>query len=454
MNGELIFNGGNCYYTFDEKNMILEVFCLNGEAENLLWEKVKSAEGVSYLSAKKAIPTNRIEGSIFENDGKTVVFYIYATGYGHSGALFSDRAVLRINVSKYLVISHKQSTINYLAFGSKQFHKFLNLIPRYYINRKREDKLAEITYASDSEKMKAEFEYNNENFIAYPYASYSGGVKFDFTPRLTVESNHILNEEECIYLCDRFIELFEFLFMRRNIIPDYIFYQSRDKRFDIFYNKGTKYKEEKEKVDNFLSNGFISWGAIFQVFSNVINDAFSNSIYLKCLGDDSKSRTWINFEKVSSYSAFFESTYALIYGKNVKHKTSSQKEIDLIIETLNSIRNDSKKSLNKKLDYLIFQLDHVALNTKIQRVFNDYRKCLSLVKSDFYLSNYTDEEIAGICANTRNWTDHGDEQAIITSHIASCFAYMNCSSYAMYLRRWGLDDETIAHQLHILYLVQ
>lgn len=102
---------------------------------------------------------------------------------------------------------------------------------------------------------------------------------------------------------------------------------------------------------------------------------------------------------------------------------------------------------------MINQLEHVSLSSKIQKAFNDYSVCLSLVKKEFKLINYSNDDIAIVCAKTRNDTDHGNNDSILDVKKAICFSYLNCLIYAMLMRRWGLDDETISFQLHNLYLV-
>lgn len=53
VNGELMFNGDSCYYIFDNESIVLEVFCLNIEVDDILGEKVESTSGLSYSSTKE-----------------------------------------------------------------------------------------------------------------------------------------------------------------------------------------------------------------------------------------------------------------------------------------------------------------------------------------------------------------------------------------------------------------
>lgn len=454
INGELLFNDSKCSFSFNKDKYILEIYCMNGEAKYLFLEEVEGIKGLTISTNKKDIASNRLEGILYGNKEHKIVFYIQTSGYGHSGGIDFEKVVLRIYVLMYITISSIIGKENHLVFGSKQFHKFLNLIPNYFMDNADKDKLAEVRYFSDAKKHKADFVYNNDNFTVYPCAKYSmGGTKFDFIPQLVLKPNRHLSEDEILFFADKFIDLFQFLFMRINVIPDSISYSNDNYQFELYYNKTIDYVDETENINSFKSYGFISWLTIYNHLQQIMDDFFTDSVFLKNVEIDSESRKQVGFTKISSYSAFFEYTYSLIYGNVIKHKNSSQKEIDLIVETLNSIKDETRRNLNKKIDYLISQLDHVALSTKIQKVFRDYKNCLLIVKTDFGLNDFTNEAIANLCANIRNWTDHGDKKATIDQHIASCFAYLNCSTYAMYLRRWGINDETIAHQLHNLYLV-
>ncbi len=448
MNGELMFCEKKCYFTFE--NFELKIYCLNGEAKDLFWENVN---GVLF-ERKKDIPFSRLEGQIFGHKQETIIFYIYTHGYGYYGDLSKEKIILTINVSRYLVVHKKVSQNNCIAFGSKQFHRFLNLVPVYNIAFDHTSKIGEASYNRESVDDKATLKYKNNNYIIHPCPFIStDGIEIDFSPQLIVEMDKIIDEITFIEIADNLIIFFQIVFMRENVFPDTVLYYLYDKEIELFYNKGTKYINEEENLRSSLFQGNISWKAVAPVFQNIMDDIFNGIVSNKFLGKDSQERTWYSYEKVSSCAAFFESVYDLIYGNIVKHKSSSQEAINTIKSALNSIRVDNNKTLNNKIDFLINQLEHVPLSSKIQKVFKDYEECLSVVKRDFKLTNYTDDEIGLVCAKTRNDTDHGNNENKFDVYKATCFSYLNCSIYAMLMRRWGLDDQTISVQLHNLYLV-
>lgn len=448
MNGTLTFLNSNCYFSFDGKT--LEIYCVNGEARTILWEKLTDG---SCVSAKKEIPSNRLEGHSFDLNAD-VVFYIDSKGYGYHGSIDAEKVILKINVLKYITIKSKICDKNILVFSSKQFHKFLYLFPQYNLTLRHEDKIADITYKSVVSSDKAEFTFKGKKFVAYPCPTIkTQGNKFDFIPEIHIVCDEALEETEMLSLVEILYKIISFLFMRVNIIPDSI-YCSNNLQHNIFYRKATDYIEEKEDVNSIRKYGFIRWNTVCKNFQKIIDDFIDGNVDTKHLGNSSESRKWIDFKKVSTISSFFESTYALIYGDKPNHRTSTQKNIDAIIETLLPLKDKgNNRKMGDTIDYLIKQLDHVSLETKIQKVLNEYDGYLCAIKKEFGLENNSVTEIAGICAQTRNWTDHGDKRAEINPFIASCFAYLTCATYAMYLKRWRIDDKFIANALLELYMV-
>lgn len=448
MNGSVSFLGSSCYFSF--KGKTLEIYCVNGEAKSLLWEELPDG---AYTSTRKEITTNRLEGHSFDLN-VDVVFYIDPKGYGYHGGLDFGKVILEINVLKHITIKNKFYKNNLLVFGSKQFHKFLYLFPQYNLTFKHEDKIADVVYKSDVSTNKVEFFYNGKKFIAYPCPNIRAqGIEFDFIPEIHVLSDEVLTEAEMLSLVEVLYKVISFLFMRTNIIPDYIRYYSNNLQYDVYYRKAADYIEEVEDVNSFRKYGFIRWNTIYKSFQKIIDDFNGGNATTSHLEDSSKSRKWIDFKRVSTISAFFEFTYTLIYGDKPNHRTATQKTIDKISEVLLPLKENGNKKMSDTVDYLLRQLDHVSLETKIQKAMKDYDECLTAVKKEFGLEKKEIKEIAGICAQTRNWTDHGDKRAKMDSFVASCFAYLLCLTYAMYLKRWEVDEKLIPNTLLELFMV-
>ncbi len=448
MNGSVFFLNSECYFSFDGQTM--ELYCVNGEAKILLWDKLSNG---TYSLTKKEIPTNRLEGHSFDLN-RDVVFYIDSIGYGYHGSFDTEKIILKINVLKHVVIKRETCNRNILVLGSKQFHKFLYLFPQYNLTFKQEDKIADVVYESRVLSDKAEFIYKGKKFTAFPCPNIrTQGINFDFIPEIHIECDENLTEDEMFSLIEIFYKIISLLFLRNNIVPDYIRYYSNNLQYDIYYHKSIDYVEEKEDVNSIRKYGFIRWNIINKCFQKIVDDFVDGNVTTKHLENSSESRKWIDFKKIATISSFFESTYRLIYGEKINHRTSTQKTIDLITETLLPLKERENKKTRDTVDYLINQLNHVSLETKIKKALKEYDEYLSIVKKEFGLEKKEISEIASTCAQIRNWTDHGDKRAETNSFIASCFAYLTCATYAMYLKRWGIDDQLISNVLLELFLV-
>lgn len=449
MNGSISFLNSNCACSFD--GSILEIYCINGEAKDLLFEKI--ANGV-YSSVIKPIPTNRLVGCLFDSK-QTIVFFIDPVGYGFTDeGICGDRVVIKVNVLKYIISKWRKNGNNVLVIGSKQFHKFLNLFPRFSLDFKKGDRIGEIFYESASGLDKAEFLFRGKKFVAYPFArTRSSGNVFEFLPEIHVKSDERMTEAEMISLADTLYEIISFLFMRNNILPDYICYHSGEYQFDLKYCKSPEYVEEKEDVNSLIKYGFVRWNVVCGHFQRIIDDFVEGNVKRNHLGEKSSLRKMVSFEDISTISAFFESTYDLIYGDKVIHRSSTQKAINQIVEELKPLKENGNRKIRDIVDYLFSQLEHVTLETKIEQSLEKYKRCLTSIKDYFVLKEHTSQEIATTCAQMRNWTNHGDKRAKLDSFKASCFCLLLCLTYSMYLKRWGVDEPTINKSLRELYMV-
>lgn len=449
MNGYISFLGTNVQFNFE--NDKLTVYCQNGEANSLLREEI--ASGV-YSFVKKDIPFSRITGYSYDLK-KEVIFYINCNGYGVSSGLLTDEAILNIQVLKYLTVENsvtsQQNTT--ISLCSMEFHKFLNLIPVYSLSGQVTDNFAFCNQDSSSIKNIAKIKYNNIEGRIYPVPIIgTKDLKLIYTPSLCIEMNEHLTEEDSLLLIETIKKSICFLFMRTNVSFDTIEFATSGRKYKLFDLRKNDIIEE-EKYFNLLIMGKVMWGSIFESYNEVLSDFKNNLIYTEFLKDRTQKRMFVDFETVSKYSAFFESTYHLIYGDKIEHNPASTKINEEIIAHLELLRDGANRNKRKVLDYLEKQLDHIALSTKMERVFRDYKECLNLIRSELHLENIQNQEIAKKCSDIRNWTDHGDSKAYIDSEIASCFAFLLGSCYAMILRRWGLSDESISHQVLNLFKI-
>lgn len=446
MNGKLMFEGNEVVFSFN--GSVLDLYLNNGEGVAFLYEQIGSA----FHSCQKPLISERYEGYTFDN--QKVVFYVEKEKYGFNASLDAKNAIFHIFVFKYLFISEDSRYNNSLIFESTQFHKFLDLIPLCNLTGYGEDVIAKITLNSSLNNVITSFTYDGIDFSIKTFAKlHSKGKDFDFTPCMSLEGTKCLDETSFLKLTDIFYKIFSFLFMRRNIFPDAISYYGNNKRYDIHIVKSENYVFEDENIYSTMSYGFICWGALTNIFQNIFDDFLNDNIYLEYLGGETKSRMRVSFDTVFKYSAFFESVFTMVYGTGVNHKETSQKINDELKKLLDDFAAERNNKTKRTVNFLKKQLDHIALGEKMEKVFDDYSLCLSVIKKDVKLSEKTNEEIAEICSDTRNATDHGDKRAKIDSDIASCFAFLISSCYAMLLKKWGMSDEFISYQLTNLFKV-
>ena len=104
---------------------------------------------------------------------------------------------------------------------SKNFHKFLGLLPQYNVHSISENEIGSISHNSSVIDQKTEFDFEGLTFSIHPGVTISwGGPKFKYLPGLYASSSQTISEDQIWKLFDLFIDIFQFFFMRTNITPD------------------------------------------------------------------------------------------------------------------------------------------------------------------------------------------------------------------------------------------
>ena len=139
MNGLISLSEKDCYFSFN--GSLLKIFCNNGETNDLLFGKI--TDGL-LAQRKKDIPVNRLDGKLF-GSMSYITFYIDQKGYNYYPVSPDyEEMVLYIRVSKYVVKEWCKRSGPILTIASKQFHKFLGLIPRFSLVFDGQGKIGEI----------------------------------------------------------------------------------------------------------------------------------------------------------------------------------------------------------------------------------------------------------------------------------------------------------------------
>lgn len=450
MNGCLNFFDNNCQFYFD--GTFLKIYSNDSKVASIFTDEIVPG---MVIPNRKPLQSNKIEGYSYD-DKCNIVFYTNVKNYCYSSGIDGSNIILKIQVLKYIMKKSSIITTNdntLISFGSNQFGNFLKLIPHYELgNTPKSSELVKISVLSSVYEQKKLFEIGFYNCEIEP--AYTLNVPYDsmtFIPFLKLKVESQLDENEVLSFVDCMIRIFQFMHMRANVIPEKIICRMANYEYDIIIVKGIHYIEETKYKNDIFSPKCITWSSIYNYFDKIYTDFKDELVHLEFLDQELKSRKHVSFEKISKDGAFFEYTFHLIYGDSIEHKTATKVINDEIKAGLEQLKNGAKRKKRDTIDYLIKQLDHVALSNKMQKAFKEYKDCISLIREKLGLDKETNTKIADTCANARNWIDHGDKKASIDEYIAKCFILLRSVTYSMYLRRWGLSSEVIAVQLLNLY---
>ena len=362
---------------------------------------------------------------------------------------------LKANVLKY-VLRTKKSNLKQISLNiqSQLYKRILGISTHSKISNEDRLKKVEINISGKYECLEINFKYKEQNVKIVSYASITTGSSFKYIPTFYIEFEKKINKEELFNFIETFIDLLKFLHMRNNIYPELIKYSDGEDEWEIRYILSPDYFVEEAKERGFFNIGCIEWYSIIDNFQCIFDDFLNKNIYLYYLDNKEKDRLWINPVKIFYYSAFFENTFSLVYGNKIIHSNKSQKIIDEITDLLEKSKNNHNNSYKDTCDYLIKQLDHQTLLTKIEKSLKDNDLLLAKSKRIFNLiSKYSNKKIAEKISQIRNFIDHGDREAEINIEIAQCFTLFLLLTYSMLLKRWNINPELISEQLYNLHQI-
>ena len=275
INGTLNFFNSEVMFTFDGN--VLQLFLKKGEAKPFLYQEI--SKGV-YSSCKKDLNEERFEGVEFSKNQR-IIFYICKKGYGYQSDLDASNSIFLINVKKYILVSQTLSAEHArLELPSKQYHKFLGLIPICNANGNVFGSIAE--YSLNPQFKDATSFVASKNVdcnIIISSTIRTTGSKFDFTPTICFEFSRALEELEFLSFYDNICKVLSLIFMRRNILPDDCIYISNGLKYEINTVVDANYVHENENIDSYVTSGFIYWGALRNSFQTIYDDVISNNVF-------------------------------------------------------------------------------------------------------------------------------------------------------------------------------
>lgn len=338
---------------------------------------------------------------------------------------------------------------------SKNFHKFLGLLPQYNVHSISENEIGSISHNSSVIDQKTEFDFEGLTFSIHPGVTISwGGPKFKYLPGLYASSSQTISEDQIWKLFDLFIDIFQFFFMRTNITPDSFKITSAGivyelNRVDYLHDDN----EECEKIETTRDFGIIPWTIAYKHFRDSF-DAFSSGIICKdFLYENIRFRFATRRDILSADSAAFENAFSKLYPDAVVTPPSNQVIFDDVAAEL-----DEKiaSSTGKKKDYyksLRKQLKRETLEDKLKYAFNDCKECFSQLQ-EIVKTELSFEQIAEIFRKARNDIDHGNDDVVIDNNTAVSNIYVRALIYSMLLKLQKYTDEDIDASLSYLFTVK
>lgn len=151
---------------------------------------------------------------------------------------------------------------------------------------------------------------NGHNVSIKPVRSIKiSGSNFDFTPGLEVKFGKI-DIKEMFKFYDTMITFFQYVFMRKDILPDKTTIICEDHCGTLYSPSLSPREYEPENLNKPYIHDFLPWGLIYQKAGNILELINSNDIYISHLPDTVSNRYYTNqfsFLKVTpAFEADFE----------------------------------------------------------------------------------------------------------------------------------------------------
>lgn len=449
--GELVFNDNTLQYDFNGSILIVHMY--HGEGRGLFWDD--GPTGVSYMTGPKELPCDRIEGIILPTGGE-IVFFVKKTGYGHKSTFDSECIDLSIIVDRYYIKknAHAENGSS-IEIHSKNFHKFLGLIPQYSINSIMENEIGSINHNSSVINQSAEFEFKGLTFSIHPGLTVSwGGPKFKYLPGLYATSPQTVPENDIWELYDLFINIIQFYFMRTNIFPDSFKVTSNGTIFEMYkVNYISDENVEFENLDATYDFGMIPWSIAYKYFRNTFASFSSSIIYKDFLYEKTRFRLATRRDFLSEDSAAFENAFSKLYPGVIVTPPSNQAIFDEVAAELDEKITNSTGKKKEYYKNLRKQLKHETLEDKINYAFGKCGQCFTQLR-EIVKTELTFEKIAEIFRKARNDIDHGNDDIIICDDTVVSNIYVRALTYVMLLKLQKYNDEDIGAALGFLFTIK
>lgn len=427
---------------FEMDGFAMRLFVDTDILRKVFFEEV--AEGAYTLKSNtEPLYTNNLK--CYTNDGVYYLSVFFEKSSYAAENIMTQSVGTFIIYFHHLIISNLLSRNldkhNYIGILSKNFYKFLDMVPNYKI-----DDIVNAKFSIDLDfpikKRKTHISYKGIDIEIHPYPQWSCNYSsLDYTPGLSFKFDGLMDEETLISFIDNWLKMLRFLFMRNNINPDRIHIMIGLVDSELFIYHQQQEKDVVEDLNKAYSDS-ISWNDICDSIPKLFELICNDDLYLFNLKNSIRERLSAGIFSASLDAAAFESEFGKLYPNGFKHKEKTllaENESLSEIDALLTKSSGKKRAIYKKLRE---RVRSESLQDKMEMAFDDNKDCLVLLKSKF-ASKLDYELISDVCANFRNNVDHGNRHGMIDDQLVCCFIMLRGLVYSMQLRRCGLDNSKI-----------
>ena len=440
-------------YVFEFSNNTLNVYFDNDTARVLFMGK--NATGVFLPEEGKELPFEKLDGILIDGSSR-VTFYFRKNNYGweHKITTVSPGSWdLKVNIDKYLLYTYcEMREFTQISFYSKEFQKFLNMVPNISI-KPFNDKMTsgKINFEFDSVNMKNEFKVGDLTYLIYPaYSLIWKGPEFDFTPGLSLRWQEQPSEKQILRLSEVMVRFIQYCFMRTNIYPEEINILTRNIKGSLHFCIGNIKKEKTDKYD--IYRDALPWCLIYKASGNIISSIYRDEIHLLNLPSEKMLRLWVGLESISKDAAAFESEFDNLHPNGIPYSEERKNIEDEIVSEITPLMEKSASRKKKIYRGFIKHVHMESLRDKMEYALGEYSGCIETIKNRF-AKDMSYKEIAEVCSNARNDIDHGNKLNGLDQKVVRGYIVIRGLIYAIQLSRFGMKQDEINSSINNLFLL-
>ena len=439
--------------SFEIEEFVMRLFVESEIIHSLFFEET-SKGSYTFSSKKKSLDINNLK-CLTSDKRYSLSVYFEKDIYYADNILNPNTSTLIISFH-HLIVTDMQSTNkenhHYIGIASKNFYKFLGMVPNYKIEDLDSTKFSiDLNYPTKT--MEAVVNYKGHEVTVYPHVQWTyNHSSLDYSPTLLFRFDSFMDEETLISFVDVWLNMFRYLFMRNNIYPDAIHLTIGVFCSELFIPHQKQEKDLVEDLNNFYSDS-ICWADIYQHIPKLFELMYSEDLYMLNLKSSIAERLSAGIYSASLDAAAFDSEFDKLYPNGFKHreqKIEAEKEIETVIKSLHEQSTGDKRRIYKKL---LSKIKSETLCDQMEFAFDDNKNCLKSLKKRF-APKFTYDEISIMCSEFRNAIDHGNKHGEIDDQLVCAFIMLRGLVYSMQLRRCGVEDNKIDYIVYRLFNIK